>query len=221
MKLILPIAWFPSVEYFICILKADEVFIEKHEYYIKQTYRNRMNIYSPNGLLSLSVPVIKVNGNKTLINDICISYTSGWQTIHWRSIETAYNSSPFFLYYKDEISPFFNQHFDKLFEYDLYILQKLMELIGIKKEIKFTEKFIMDTDKACLVSTNDLINLRNNFTPKKSIQHSAFNIQHFEYIQVYNKKYGFLPNLSILDLLFNLGPSTSKYLKSQISTEII
>ena len=207
MKIILPTSYFPPIEHFVCLLNTDEIIIEKHEYYVKQTFRNRMNIYGPNGLLSLSIPVTKINGNKTLIKNISISNHSNWQTIHWRSIETTYNSSPFFLYYKDDVFPFFNQKYENLFNYNFLILQTLFDLMDIKKNINLTE--IYHTPQELKFNT-DILDLRNSLSSNHQIIKSSH--QFSSYFQVFNHKHGFIPNLSILDLLFNLGPSSLEYL---------
>ena len=100
---ILSTAYLPPIEYFAMILQSGAWKIENHEHYIKQSYRNRCNIITANGLLNLSIPVNKTDGNHTFIHDIRISYLSNWQSNHWRAIESAYNKSPFFLYYRDDL----------------------------------------------------------------------------------------------------------------------
>lgn len=201
MNFLLSTAYFPPIEYFIYLLKTDEIIIEKYENYIKQTYRNRCNIYGPNGKQSLSIPVIKPYGNKTLIKDIRILYLQKWQLIHKRSIETAYNSSPYFLYYKDEIFNLYDEKDEFLFNFNLRLIKTLLKLIGIEKKITFTSAYQKNE--------KHLIDLRETISPK-----SKSKIQHPAYNQVFINKYGFISNLSILDLLFNEGPSTLDFLNN-------
>ena len=201
-------ALFPPIEYFVHIINAEKVLIEQHESYIKQSYRNRFNIYSPNGLLPLTIPITKPNGNKTLIKDINISYHTNWQTLHWRSIETAYNSSPFMLYYQDEFSSFFCSKHENLLNFNTSLLKVLLDVIGIKKEVVLTEIFLSPDD----IKTNDeILDLRYTITPKQKDDES---ITYPSYTQIFSQKFGFLPDLSIIDLLFNEGPSTIDYLNN-------
>jgi hypothetical protein len=198
-------AYLPPVEYFIYLLKAETIFLDKYENYIKQTYRNRCYIYGPNGKQALSIPVSKPFGDKTPVKDIRISYLQRWQSIHWRSIEAAYNSSPYFLYYKDEIYRFYNEKIDLLIDFNSELTKILMRLICIKKDIHFTTNYQQSHD--------GLTDLRNKISPKTD-EISTFP----EYTQVFSNKHGFLSNLSIIDLLFNEGPSTIDYLsKCEIS----
>jgi hypothetical protein len=180
-------AYLPSVSYIAECLQSDNVNIEAFETYKKQTCRNHCHIYGPNGKQKLSVPVIKVNGNHTLTKDIRISYFQIWQKVHWRSIETAYNNSPFFLYYRDYFEPFYVKKFDFLLDFNTKILEVLFIIFRIEKEIDFTDHF-----------ENPSIEEKNLFFPS--------------YTQVFEARSGFLPNLSVIDLLFNLGPDAVEYL---------
>ena len=200
--ILLSTAYLPPVLYFAHIAKARTVYLEKKETYTKQTYRNRCEIYSANGKLRLSIPVIRVNGNHTKINDIIISHSENWPRAHWRAFESAYNSSPYFLYYKDALAPFFNDRHTSLFEYNTSLLNTILELLELYPEIRFTETYSQAND--------DLVDLRNKISPDISISKDHFP----EYQQVFSEKSGFLPNLSILDLLFNEGPGSLEYLNS-------
>ena len=127
-------------------LHAEQVMIERFETYPKQTCRNRCYIYGPNGLQTLSIPVIKVNGNHTLTKDIRIATSTPWQRLHLRSIETAYNNSPFFLYYKDEFEKVFEKQFDFLLDLNTHLLEILLSILRIEKKIGFTDHFLMIPD---------------------------------------------------------------------------
>jgi len=186
-------AYLPPLHYFGLMAAAPEVIIEKHETYLKQTYRNRCEIYTANGKLALTVPVVKINGNHTKIDDIVISEQSKWQILHWRAIKSAYANSPFFLYYKDDIAIFYQKPFTSLFDFNLKILEEIMQLIGINKKISFTRKFEKHPR-----NVNDY---RYLISPK--IVPAQFQFRH--YYQSFGEKHGFIPGLSILDLLFNTG----------------
>ncbi len=197
-KLILSTAYLAPIEYFAHIQKAAEVFMETNENYTKQTYRNRCEIYSANGILSLVIPIEKSPEIKQNIKDVRISYIENWQKNHWRAIESAYNSSPFFLYYKDDIYPFFEKRFTFLFDFNQELLNTIFELIEVEKEIQPTLKFVRNYD--------DALDLRYKISPK--IRKSNLP----EYYQVFKLTHGFISNLSIIDLLFNEGSNTQTYL---------
>jgi len=196
-------AYLAPIEYFINIIKYDKIYIEKNENFIKQTFRNRFSIYSSNGLLSLTVPVKKINGNHTLIKDIKISYDTPWQQIHWKSLISAYNASPYFQYYKYDFEPFYNNKFNFLFDFNLQLLKLVFKLLNVEKEILFFEKFEKNYP-----NTFDLRHITNSKLKRD------FQIQ--EYPQVFDDKYGFIPNLSVVDLLFNEGPNALNYLQEQV-----
>ncbi|MBU1014601.1 MAG: WbqC family protein [Bacteroidetes bacterium] len=202
-KILLSTAYLPPINYLSCIALADEITIEAHETYTKQTFRNRSHIYSPNGLQALIIPINKVNGNHTKTIDIQISDHSDWRLHHWKSLQTAYNTSAFFIYYKDEIRKTLQFPSSKLFEYNLHVLNFLLNEIGIKNTIKISEDYINNP--------SEIVDLRTSISPKSKVS-----INNPQYYQLYSQKYGFLENLSILDLLFNEGPNTLNYLQSMV-----
>lgn len=196
--LILPAAYLPSVSYFALLNNAQNALIEQFETYPKQTYRNRCEIYTEKGKTSLVIPVIKPNGNHTKIKDIQIFNDDNWHVKHWRAIESAYQASPYFLFYKDELKLFFNGSYKMLLEYDMALIKYFCKLFDISTSIRLSSNYIKDKD----------IDFRQKLSPKKPPI-----IQNFpEYTQVFDVKHGFIPNLSILDLLFNLGPESGDYL---------
>lgn len=200
-KILLSTAYLPPINYLSRIAHADEITIEAHESYVKQTFRNRCQIYSPNGLQALIIPINKVNGNHTKTVDIQISDHSDWRSHHWKSLLTAYNSSAFFMYYKDEIWRTLQFPSTHLLKYNMHILNFLLMEIGIKKTIKISEEYVYNPPE-----TEDL---RTSINPKSKVP-----INNPKYYQLYSQKHGFLENLSILDLLFNEGPNALNYLQS-------
>ena len=202
-QVLLSSAYLPPIEYFSSIINSKKQLIEKHETYKKQTYRNRCRILGPNGILTLTIPINKPNGNHTKINEITISYFENWQQIHWRSIESSYNSSPFFLYYKEEFKEIYQKKHKYLFDLNNDFLKLISEFIGIEFTINLTSKFVNNP--------TNILDLRNIISPKKLSQKIDF----IKYSQVFANKFGFTPNLSIIDLLFNIGPEAIDYLTNK------
>ncbi len=203
-KILLPTAYLPPVHYFMLMATAEEVFIEQWETYPKQTYRNRCEIYSPNGKIPLIIPVTKPQGNHTMTKDIIVSEHENWQAMHWRAIRTAYANSPFFLYYRDELEPFFNERPEKLLEFNMRLLKTLLSVIGMEIEIRLTTQYIR--------TPHDMKDYRTVVSPKRK-----FNLfRQKNYYQTFEEKFGFIPRLSIIDLLFNLGPETLDYLTGAV-----
>jgi hypothetical protein len=197
---VFPMFYLPPVEYFVKINRyKPAILIEREEHFPKQTYRNRANIYSPDGELTLTVPVIKGSKNHTTVKDVKISYDFNWQRLHWQSLEACYRRSAYFEYYEDELMPFYEKKFDYLFEYNEHLLQFILKAIKLKVELAFTETYEAEY--------SSLEDLRASINPKKVLEF----IQK-PYYQVFEERNGFLNNLSIVDLLFNQGPHTLNYL---------
>ena len=197
MECLLPISYLGPVAYYSAILQSEEIFIETKEHFIKQSCRNRCTIMGANGTQTLTIPKERKSSDKTLISDINISNQDNWQKSHWQSIVSAYNSSPFFEYYKDELLPFYNTKHSTLFDFNLKLSKTILELMQVEKKLNFTSKF----QKEC-----NGLDLRSSKFILKNQE---------EYQQVFCEKYSFIPNLSILDVLFNLGPETTSYLERQ------
>ena len=199
---LLSTAYLPPVEYF-AFLMDGEVWIENQENYSKQSYRNRTRILTGNGVQTLSIPVVHET-HKPPISEVRIEYTTPWQRNHWRAIETAYNASPYYLYYKDILQPFFQQRFEFLFDFNLKLLYALMKALHIETDIRLTTEH----------KTATTPDLRMLIHPKQcTLPQYPFKLAE-SYYQVFDDRFGFTPNLSIIDLLFNAGPQTCQYLEA-------
>ena len=192
-------AYFPSISYMARFLQEDAPVIEIWETYHKQTYRNRCRVMTANGVESLRVPVVKVDGNHTMTKDVAISTIEPWQHIHSRCLESAYKASPYFDHYYDYLRPVFEGHFDRLIDLNDAALQAVLKMLKTKKEIAHTTDYVREAE-------NDL---REAFSPKKAVDASLFPT----YYQVFSEKFPFAPDLSVLDLVFNEGPEAVEYLK--------
>jgi hypothetical protein len=202
--ILLSTAYFAPIRYFSKLAVYPEIFIEQHENFVKQTYRNRTVILGANGPIPLIIPVEKGREQKIQIKDLRIAYDEDWQKNHWRTIFSAYNSSPFFEYYADDLEPFFLNKYEFLFDFNQQITKTLLEILEIPTRLKLTADF-EQTSENCL-------NFRAQISPKT---HRTLDDPHFvpsPYTQVFSDKFGFIPNLSILDLLFNEGPSAHSVL---------
>ena len=195
-----PTAYFPSIALMAAMVQAPKIDIEIQESFPKQTHRNRTVIITANGPMTLSVPVVRPNGTHTLTSDILISYSEKWNIIHWRAIESAYNSSPFFLYYRDEIEKILTTKHDTLIQLNENILMLLLRLLKISLSIEYTTDFIKPQ------------NITNDFRDRYTYKHPEQTPYYPPYTQVFADRQPFNPNVSILDTLFNLGPETKDYL---------
>jgi hypothetical protein len=196
-------AYLAPIQYY-SKLANSPVCIEQECNYVKQTYRNRCNIAAANGVMALTIPVDKGEKEKCLTRDILISPHEDWQKLHWRSIVSAYNSTPFFEYYRDDFSPFYEKKWEFLFDFNNEIQQKVIELLDIDVKIRFTDVYKTH------FSDNE-IDMREAIHPKKKIEDNNFLLP--SYFQVFEQKFGFLSNLSIIDLLFNMGNEAALVLK--------
>ncbi len=193
-------AYSGNVQYFSILSQYPQVYMEQYAHYVKQTYRNRCQILTANGVMNLTIPVDKVSGEKIHDKDVRISNTD-WQRMHWAAIESAYNNSPFFLYYSDDIKPMYEKKFEFLLDFNLKLQDIILSLIGLDTKLILSESYL-ETNK---------LDFREKLSPKyKGV---VVNFSAKPYYQVFKEKFGFVENLSIFDLLFNMGNESILILK--------
>lgn len=190
-------AYLPPISYFKALLRFDAIQVEAWESWQKQSYRSRSYIYGPHGAMMLNIP-IKHNESKSRMGTVEISYETAWQNTHWQAIKTAYGSSPFFEVLGPELEPFYQKEINRLIDWNTELLRLMLNWLQVSPNLSFTENWHPDLD-------NDF---RESFHPKRKAN------ENFEpYPQVFTDEHGFIPNLSVIDLLFNEGPAAFDYLK--------
>lgn len=198
-------AYLAPIQYYCKLFQYEQVYIESAENYIKQSYRNRCTIAAANGPLSLSVPIIKPDTLKCPTQDIRISDHGNWRHLHWNALLSAYNMSPFFEYYEEDFAPFYEKHFTFLMDFNEALQEMILQLIDLHPSIERTTSYQPDV-------ANDF---REAIRPRQPLADDSFAPK--SYYQVFQEKQGFLPNLSIVDLLFNMGPESILVLKDSIA----
>lgn len=191
-SVLLTTAYLPALPYLREVLRADEIVLEAQEHFVKQTYRNRCEILTANGKLSLSIPLLK-QADKEIISQKRISYAENWQQQHWRTITSAYKSAPYFEFFEDELRPFYEQRFEFLMEYNTALLEAVLHILRVKKTIRFTEQYEVNP-----IGIKDLRDLSQTTEEEKMVPH----------YQVFAIGSDFVPGLSCLDALFNIGLET-------------
>lgn len=211
MNALLSTTYFGPVQWYQKLYRADDVQIEACESFQKQTYRNRCLIATTQGVQALTVPVERsvprTSYHVPRISDIRISDHGNWRHLHWNALKSAYGESPFFEYYEDDLRPFFLPDWEFLFDFNEAIRQKMCELLDIQPRVSPTTQFL---PPAAVASHPTLHDFRDAIQPKHPAPDPHFTPR--PYYQVYRQKHGFLPNLSILDLLMNMGPESVFYL---------
>ena len=202
MNIIIHPTYFPNIAHFVALTKANDITFEVDDNFLKQTYRNRTYIYGANGKLALNIPVIHTQKNRQKYRDVKIFNDTKWQELHWKSLLSAYRTSPFFEFYEDELQPLFSMKTEYILDYNLKCFDVICECLQLNLKISKSKNY-----QKTIENTDDYRFLVN----AKKEQPQSFNI----YTQVFNEKHGFIPNLSILDLLFNEGPNAINYLESQ------
>lgn len=207
--IILPSAYLAPVGFYALMLAhGREVRTEQWEHYVKQTVRNRAVIATEAGRMNLTIPVEHNGGKKMAMRDVKISDHGNWRHLHWQALQSAYGESPFFEFYADDLRPFFEKRWTWLFDFNLDITQKMCELLDIQPTIELTSEFVPAAGNLGQPSLKDF---RDAIHPKHPLPDSEFEPR--RYYQVYESRHGFQPNLSILDLLFNMGNESVLYIQ--------
>lgn len=211
MDLLIETQYLPPVQFFCKFLEYDQVVLEQWEHYQKNSYRNRTHLAAANGLIRLSIPLEKGKHQQQKIRDVRISYAQNWQHQHWQSIQSAYGKAPFFEHYAPLLSPHFRQQPVFLFDWNLNLIRLLLRVLQIpdKKLVLSTSYSVSPNDQ-----THDFREKIGPFDP------SGEQDPHFKatfYPQVFQEKHGFLPNLSVLDVLFCTGPQSLLLLQQSIT----
>ena len=200
-SIILSSLYLPPISYLHAIQKHDvPVKIDPYEHFQKQTYRSRTCIGTANGVLDLFVPIEHGRKQRVTMKEVRINDDHDWQRLHWQSIQTAYRSSAYFEYYEDDFHTFYNNKYDFLFDYNIKQLELIFKVLKIKKPIEFTALYVKDYD--------DAFDYRNTIHPKKETVY----LNQKPYYQLFEDRTGFIPNLSVIDLIFNQGPQSKNYL---------
>lgn len=201
MDILLSSAYLPPIQYYTKLLQCGvgTAYIESCDSYIKQTYRNRCVIVDANGPLALTIPTEKTSEGKCLMRDIRISEHGNWRHQHWNALKAAYRHTPFFQYYEDDFRPFYEKKISFLYEFNMQLTQLVCELIGLDVLLSPTNEYRHSPD--------GMTDFRTQITPKVSWQDDK-EFRPLEYYQVFKERHGFVPNLSIADLLFNMGPES-------------
>ena len=211
-EVLLSTAYLAPIQYFTKLVSYRQIYIEYCESYLKQSYRNRTVILAANGPLQLSIPVADGPRAKGPIKDLKLSYDQPWQLMHWRGISSAYNSSPFFEFYADDLAPFFHEKKWKyLFDFNLQLQGAVLKAVNFNVTIQPTLDYY---PQGKVPETMD--DFRYDIHPKPQKQEADSHFFPTPYAQVFSEKWGFVPNLSILDLLFSEGPETISHLRSCI-----
>lgn len=205
--LLLSTAYLAPIQYYAHLYAANEAIEDRGEHYVKQTFRNRCYIATPTGAQPLTLPVVRNGAAHTAVRDIRLSDHGNWQHLHWTALTSAYENSPYFEYYADDFRPFFERQFTFLVDFNEALRNTVLSLLSLDKNITPSNEYVTPT-----ANTADL---RSLISPKADIKADAA-FSPVPYYQVFKERTGFLPNLSIVDLLFNLGPESRMVLKKSL-----
>jgi hypothetical protein len=201
MDILIHPTYFPSISHFVAIAQADKITYEMEDNFQKQTNRNRMYVYSPNGIQLLNIPVKHSNIAHQKTKDIKIENDFDWQKQHFKSLEAGYRSSPFFEYFEDELRPIFEKKPAFLMDLNLETIDLVSKFLRITNQFEKTTEYFAEVPQ---------------FTDYRSLANGKKDKSEFEsYPQVFDDKFGFINNLSVLDLIFNEGKFALDYLKEQ------
>ena len=200
MPCLLSSAYLAPISYYTKLLQYDKVYIEQYDHYQKQTYRNRCLIASPNGVQALTIPVVKPDVPKAYMRDIRISDHGNWRHLHWQALVSSYHRTPFFEFYADDFAPFYEKRYEFLLDFNEVLQETVCSLMGIESKYELTVAYETSAD--------GIDDFRRLVEPSRD---SSFLVR--PYYQMFSERREFRPNLSIVDLLFNMGPESILYLQ--------
>ncbi|MFK8007024.1 MAG: WbqC family protein [Saprospiraceae bacterium] len=206
---LLELHYLPSIQYVSKLLQFSRVMLEQHENYSKGSYRNRCHLASSMGLLRLSLPLAGGKNQQQPIREVKLKYDEPWQNQHWTAIKSAYGKSPFFEHYEHRFLPIFQKKYEYLWDWNWDLLHVVLEIISLKKNIELTKKFDKELEE-------EIVDFRNKISPKENKKFEDVDFEQAKYVQVFEAENGFLPNLSILDLIFCAGPEAEIYLERSL-----
>ena len=211
---LLPSLYLAPVSYYVRLAQCGEVFVEQYENYQKQTLRNRCRIASPNGVLPLTIPIVKPETPKVLMRDTRISDHGNWRHLHWQALTSSYRRTPFFEFYADDFRPFYERKWEFLVDFNMALQETVCRLMDIDVTVTRTASYYGDSQ---LSNLNSLIGSAASLVEELSTfnsQLSTFNspLPTPPYYQLFSDRHGFMADLSIVDLLFNMGPESILYL---------
>lgn len=205
MSILIELPYLPPVSWMSLVWNTPALTLEACENFQKGSYRNRCHIAGPNGMQVLSIPLAKGKNQQTPIREVRIAYDEPWQKRHWRSICTAYGNAPYFEHYTDELAPFYEKNYNFLFDFNFELLEFILKKTGCKSQITLSEDFLSPGPS----TPGDF---RDAVSPKP--EKTAAWFYPVKYAQVFMERYGFLPDLSALDLLFCCGKQSGNYFKT-------
>ena len=207
-KVLLPTAYFGNIQYYTKLLAYKDVYIESAEHFPKQTFRNRCDILDANGLYTLTVPVKKGSESKIFTRDVEIDYSRDWVRSHLRALESAYRASAFYELVIDELMPLWELQPQFLLDFNTKAQDVICGLINLKVSLSFTENYVKKRE--------DVDDFRESIHPKPRMFKDDDSFLKAPYYQVFKHKFEFIPNLSVLDLLFNEGPAAALVIQQSI-----
>lgn len=206
--MLLPLLYNGPVSYFARMVRQQECILEQFDSYQKQSYRNRCRIVGPNGPIDLSIPVLRKHGQKTLMKDVRVDYENHWNRIHWKSLEASYASSPYFEYFAADYELLYRRNYSFLVDLNMDFLRLALDCLDLHPLLQLSADF----------TAISAIDPREFIHPKKKSQEEDPEFNSIPYHQVFTERHGFLADLSILDLLFNLGPDAPSLLRASLKT---